>query len=154
MKEYFKYANGFVNINYENLFLTNSGNWSETRELLEKSSKTIKKHKYKSLKIYIFLFIIVCLVTLVLSKSKSGSIPFSIILLGLGVFVYMKREIGNLYKIPISKISSISIIDNSVTIVFFNEDKTEDLEKINAIEAKGLAVLENLKLQIKENYIQ
>jgi hypothetical protein len=54
MKEYFKYANGFVNINYENLFLTNSGYWSETRELLEKSSKTIKKHKYKSLKIYIF----------------------------------------------------------------------------------------------------
>ncbi len=154
MKEYFKYANGFVNINDENLFLTNSGNWSETKELLEKSSKSIKKNNYKSLKIYIFLFIIFCLVALILSKSKSGSIPFSIILLGLGVFAYMKREIGNRYKIPISKIRSISIVDNSVKIVFFNENKTEDWEEINAIEAKGFAVLENLKLQIKGNYIQ
>ena len=38
MKEYFKYANGYININDENLFLTHSGNWSETSTLVEKLS--------------------------------------------------------------------------------------------------------------------
>jgi hypothetical protein len=151
MKVYFKYANGYVNIDEDNLFLTNSGNWSETHKLLEKSSKSIRKYNFKVFKIYIFLFIIVCLITLILSKSKSGSIPLSIILLGFGVLAYMKREIGNRYKIPISKISNISIVDNSAKILFFNENNSEDFEEIYGIEAKGLAVLENLILQGKGN---
>ena len=56
MKEYFKYANGFVNLNDENLFLTNSGNWSETSDLLEKSPKSIRQNNFKGFKIYIYLF--------------------------------------------------------------------------------------------------
>ena len=151
MKEYFKYANGFVNINDENLFLTNSGNWSETHELLEKSSKSIRQNNFKGFKIYIFLFVVVCLVVLILSKSKSGSIPFGIILLGLGAFAYMKRETGKRYKIPISKIISITIIENSAKIIFFNENCIEDFEVITVVEAKGLLILEELNRQIKVN---
>ena len=151
MKEYFKYANGFVNINDENLFLTNSGNWSETHELLEKSSKSIRQNNFKGFKIYIFLFVVVCLVVLILSKSKSGYIPFGIILLGLGAFAYMKRETGKRYKIPISKIISITIIENSAKIIFFNENCIEDFEVITVVEAKGLLILEELNRQIKVN---
>lgn len=144
MKEYFKYANGFVNINDENLFLTNSGNWSETHELLKKSSKSIRQNNFKGFRIYIFLFAVACLIVLILSKSKSGSIPFGIILLGLGVFSYMKRETGKRYKIPISKIISITIVENTAKIIFFNENNIEDFEEINGIESKGLGVLEEL----------
>lgn len=144
MKEYFKYANGFVNINDENLFLTNSGNWSETHELLEKSSKSIRQNNFKGFRIYIFLFAVACLIVLILSKSKSGSIPFGVILLGLGVFSYMKRETGKRYKIPISKIISITIVENTAKIIFFNENNIEDFEEINGIESKGLDVLEEL----------
>jgi hypothetical protein len=149
MKEYFKYANGFVNINDENLFLTNSGNWSETHELFEKSSKSIRQNNFKGFRIYIFLFSVACLIVLILSKSKSGSIPFGIILLGLGAFAYMKRETGKQYKIPISKIIRVTIIENSAKIIFFNENNNEDFEEINGLEAKGLGVLEELNNLIK-----
>ena len=64
MKEYFKYANGYVNINDENLFLTNSGNWSETHDLLEKSPKSIRKNDLKSVKIYAYYFVIIVLVAI------------------------------------------------------------------------------------------
>lgn len=154
MKEYFKYANGFVNINDENLFLTNSGNWSETHELLEKSAKSIKQNNFKGFKIYIFLFAVVCLVVLILSKSKRGSIPFGIILLGLGAFAYMKRETGKQFKIPISKIIDIKIIENAAKIIFLNENNTEDFEEIKVVETKGFPILEDLKHQIKSNLLQ
>jgi hypothetical protein len=154
MKEYFKYANGFVNINDENLFLTNSGNWSETHELLEKSPKSIKQNNFKGFKIYIFLFVVVCLFVLILSKSKSGSIPFGIILLGLGAFAYLKRETGKRYKIPISKIRNIEILKNSAKIIFLNESNNEDIEEITVIETKGLSILENIKHQINDNLFQ
>lgn len=149
MKEFFKYANGFVNINDENLFLTNSGNWSETHKLLEKSSKSIRQNNFKGFRIYIFLFAVACLIVLILSKSKSGSIPFGIILLGLGAFAYMKRETGKQYKIPISKIIRVTIIENSAKIIFFNKNNNEDFEEINGLEAKGLGVLEELNNLIK-----
>jgi hypothetical protein len=151
MKEYFKYARGFVNINDENLFLTNSGNWSETHELLEKSSKSIKQNNFKGFKIYIFLFVIACLIVLILLKSKKGSIPFGIILLGLGAFAYMKRETGKRYKIPISKIISITIIENAAKIIFFNENNNEDFEEIYGMDAKGLGVLKELNHVISRN---
>lgn len=144
MKEYFKYANGFVNINDDNLFLTNSGNWSETHELLEKSPKSIKQNNFKAFKIYIYLFIIACLILFILSKSKSGSIPFGIILLGLGAFAYMKRETGKRYKIPISKIKTIEIIGTSAKIIFYNANNVEDFEEIKSIDVKGIVVLEEV----------
>ncbi len=145
MKEYFKYANGFVNLNNENLFLTNSGNWSETLNLLEKSPKSIRKNNFKSYKIYIYLFIVVCLIVLVLTKAKSGSIPFGLILLGLGTYSYLKRETGKQYKIPISKIKSIIINENEVTIFFYNSNGIEDFEILAKVDNKGLDILSHFK---------
>lgn len=154
MKEYFKYANGFINVNDENVFLTNSGNWSETHQLLEKSPKSIKQNNFKGFKIYMYLFILACLIILILSKSKTGSIPFGIILLGLGAFAYIKRETGKRYKIPISKIKTIEISDNSAKIIFLNENNTDDFEEITHIEAKGLMILEEMNRQITTIFLK
>ena len=46
MKEYFKYANGYVNIKDEFFFLTNSGNWFEILELKEKVVPTHSSHAH------------------------------------------------------------------------------------------------------------
>ncbi|WP_196889864.1 hypothetical protein [Aureivirga sp. CE67] len=43
MKEWFKYELGYVNIDSENIYLTGSGNWSETKNLEEKTRKVSKK---------------------------------------------------------------------------------------------------------------
>ena len=144
MKEYFKYDNGYVNINDENLFLTNSGNWSETKEINEKSSKTIRQNNLKGFKIYLFLFIIVCIFLLMISKSEGRGIPVGFLSLGLAAFFYMKRETGNKYKIPLSKITDIKISGSEVKIVFLNANNIEDLETIHKVESKGLHVLTEL----------
>lgn len=145
MKEYFKYANGYININDENLFLTNSGNWSETHDLMEKSPKSIRKNKFKGFKIYIYLFVVACLIILVLSKSKSGSVPVGIILLGLAAFTYMKRETGKQYKIPISKIQNIEFSENQTKIIFLNQANAEDFEILNKVDNKGIEILNVIK---------
>lgn len=46
MKKWFKYEYGFVNIDEDYIYLTNTGNWSDTKDLQElspthKSSKII-----------------------------------------------------------------------------------------------------------------
>lgn len=149
MKEYFKYSNGYINIDSDNLFMTNSGNWSETHDLVEKSSKSIRKNNMKGFKVYVFLFIVACLMVFLFLKSKSGSIPFGIILLGLGAFAYMRSETGKRYKIPIAKITSIEIAENTAKFIFLNENNTEDFEEIKGIDAKGLTLLESLQQKIE-----
>lgn len=144
MKEYFKYDHGYVNINDENLFLTNSGNWSETLTIEEKSVKTIRKNNAKSFRIYIYFFLVICLNILIISRSQKGAIPFGIILLALGAFLYMKREMGNKYKIPLSKIKNIEISGNEAKIIFFNSSNAEDVEIIRKIENKGLLILSDV----------
>lgn len=144
MKNYFKYDNGYVNIIDENLFLTNSGNWSETYDLLEKSPKSIKQNNFKSNKINLFLFLIICIGLLMISKAKNAVLPLGFISLGIAAFFYMKRETGKRYKIPILKIIKIEVVDNSVKIIFYNANNQEDFEEITNVEFKGLAILEEL----------
>lgn len=147
MKEYFKYANGFVNLNDDNLFLTNSGNWQETINLFEKSPKSIRKNKFKGFKIYVFLIVVAVLFSIILSKAKAGSIPFGIVLLGLATYSYLKRETGKQYKIPISKIINIQLENKDAIIYFYNANDIEDIEVLKKVDAKGLDVLSKFNLK-------
>jgi hypothetical protein len=155
MKEYFKYANGYVNINDENLFLTNSGNWSETHDLLEKSPRSIRKNNFKANKIYLYYFFVFILIGFgvfdIFRDIKNRTFPFGIILLGLAGLAYMKRETGKRYKIPISKIISFDISNDKVKILFRNANDINDFEEIFKVETKGLAILEELSRQLKIN---
>lgn len=146
MKHYFIYANGFVNINDENLFLTNSGNWLETYDLLEKSPKSIKQNNFKANKINLFLFIVICIGLLMITKSKNAVFPLGFVSLGNAAFFYMKRETGKRYKIPISKIKNIEISENQAKIIFLNEANIEDFEILNGVEFKGIEIISKLCL--------
>ena len=128
MKEYFKYDNGYVNINDENLFLTNSGNWSEIATIEEKSAKTIKQNKIKGIKFYVFIALLLCFVALSITRAKSGTIPIGLILLAFAAFMYMKREVGSKYKIPLFDIGkSFQSIYNSLGF-FFGPNRTKHHE--------------------------
>lgn len=145
MKEYFKYDNGFVNINDENLFLTNSGNWSETHDMLEKSPKSKRLNNLKGFKVYAFFFILALLILAILSKS--GKIPFGILILALFAFAYLRKETGKRYKIPLSKIQSMTITDKEAKIVFLNANGVEDFEIIHNITDKGISIFNSLNLK-------
>ncbi len=147
MKEYFKYANGYININDENLFLTHSGNWSETSTLVEKSSKVTIKTNKKYLN-YLFILVLIGFgVFDVIKDFKNKTFPFGIVLIALGILAFFKREKGNRYIIPLAKIKTITILNTTAEIIFCNEDELEDCETITAIESKGIIVLEQIKEQ-------
>ena len=154
MKEYFKYANGYININDENLYLTHSGNWSETLTLQEKSSKS----NFKANRMYLNYLIIVVLIGFgvydLVKDFKNKTFPFGIVLLFLGFLAYFKREKGMRYKIPIAKIKSITILNNAAKIYFYTADDLEDCTEIFKIEIKGFTILENLKSQILPSAIK
>lgn len=147
MKEYFKYNNGFVNLDDENLYLTNSGNWQEARNLQEKSSKTIKTNKIKKRKISLYFYFLlgIGILGLMLQLSKGNSIRIPIVFCGLGflAYRYMIRETGNSYKIPLAKIKSVVLNDTMVTFHFLDENSEETKESINGIDAKGIQILKD-----------
>ncbi len=58
MKKWFKYRFGYVNIDDENFYLTNSGNWSETIDMNEKTKKTEKKGSLKKFRINVYLYVV------------------------------------------------------------------------------------------------
>lgn len=146
MKEYFKYNKGFINIDNENLYLTNSGNWQEARNLEEKSFKTIKANNFRKNKISLYFYILlgigVLAVLFQFSKGKSVRLPLVFSGLGFAAYRYLIRETGNRYKIPLFKINSISNDNDLVTIHFLDEQGIETSEVISGLDAKGIILLE------------
>ncbi|MEC4005073.1 hypothetical protein OX283_010420 [Flavobacterium sp. SUN052] len=147
MKEYFKYNKGFVNIDDENLYLTNSGNWQEARNVQEKSSKTIKANNFRKNKISFYFYILLGLGILgtIYQFSKGNSVRLPLVFSGLGfaVYRYLIRETGNRYKIPLSKIKLVSRENDSVTITFLDEQGSETTEVISGVDEKGIRLLED-----------
>lgn len=89
MKEWFKYEFGYVNIDSENLYLTNSGNWSETRDLPEKTKQASNKNDNKSSSILGFIIVTIGLLTFLIMKNFiNGKVGLTLILLTLGGLQY------------------------------------------------------------------
>lgn len=150
MKEFFKYSNGYININDENLFMTNSGNWSETLELQEKSPKSIRRNWLKGMKFYIFFFLLFggFLLSITFEEGSERILPIGLVLLIIIVYKYFSNEIGNTYKIPLEKIKNIEINKNEVRFVFLNLNGVEDFEIIHGVEEKGLVFLSEFRKRI------
>ncbi|KAF2517516.1 hypothetical protein E0W68_11140 [Flavobacterium salilacus subsp. salilacus] len=151
MKHYFKYNNGYINIDEENLYLTNSGNWQETKELIEKG-KISQQHNLKRIsekQNYWFTFYLAFMSFFVFSTETKVWLPIAIItgLLLFMLFNYFKRDFGFQYKIPLAKIDGIVPYEsNGIKISFRNAGNEADFEIINGIEEKGITFLMKLKI--------
>jgi uncharacterized protein (DUF58 family) len=148
MKTWFKYEYGFVNIDSQNIYFTNSGNWSETRALEEKGKQ--KPNNFRKFKIQLFLIICVILfASLFYFNILSGKISI-LLLVSLAIsmyfiYNYMKTELGAKFKLPISKVKSIEIVESNVTINFFDADNEINHIYLEKVEEKGKSILEGLK---------
>lgn len=151
MKQYFKYSNGYVNINEENIFMTNSGNWSEIHSLEEKSAKTEKANRRKKLKYDFYIFVmIVCGafgIYNAINDVINKTIPIFLVGMLLGVYKYFQNEKGKRIKIPLVKIIAIEVTGNNAKIFFYNKSNEKDSEELSKMESKGLQILEQLNLK-------
>lgn len=149
MKEYFKYANGYVNIDEQDVFLTNSGNWSETLDLQEKSTKTIRQNNSKRRSLDCYLFIILLFICFAGYKAYTGAIrkeiPFALMSIAFFVYRYFRKETGNSYRIPLSKIKEITVDGSTVKIIFLNQSGEEDFETLPGVDDNGIRILTGLQ---------
>lgn len=151
MKHFFKYEKGYINIDDHYLFMTKTGNWSETDSLFEKSAKAKSQNAAKKVKTYSFYAMIVA-VSLLFFFNMNGGKNNKIMLFGgivlfvLAAFNYIRSSSGKQYKIPLTKITKMELIKKDINIHFHNLDNKEDFEKIENIEEKGIQILKDLKL--------
>lgn len=151
MKHFFKYEKGYINIDNNNLYMTKTGNWSETDLLSEKSSRSKSQNAIKKIKTYSFYGMLIAISLLFffnLSNGKGNKIflPIGIILFLISGYKYIRAGSGNQYKIPLSKIIKMEYSSKSLKIYFKNKDNKEDFERIENIEAKGIQILKDLNL--------
>ncbi|MCT4580038.1 MAG: hypothetical protein N4A35_01360 [Flavobacteriales bacterium] len=149
MKVWFEYEYGYVNIDTHYLYLTRSGNWSETTKLKELS--THKKSKnIKGLSVIVILPIIgFLLFGGILYQLNSNRISLTLLigssLLLFFLYQYMKSEIGDRYKINLTKIVEIQFEDKNCRIHFYDADnEMKETELVN-ISDKGYETLKKLK---------
>lgn len=142
MKEWFKYEFGYVNIDSENLFLTNSGNWSETINLDEKTKKINAKNDTKSSSIIGFIIIVFGIFAHLIYRSFiSGGVGLTLLLLTIGggykLYQYLKTEIGAKFKIPLEKIIEVNAHGKNVEIKFLDGEGFESNYMLENIDEKG-----------------
>ena len=149
MKHFFKYTSGYINIDDDNLYLTSSGNWEEARGLAEKNSTTEKANKRRVNRNSAFLYTLLALALLatavMVGTDKLKFFPMLIVFYGIyQANKYFSKELGNRYKIPLSKIEAIEPIDGGLKISFCNEAGQPDFEVVKGVEDKGVVVLRSL----------
>ena len=151
MKDWFKYRNGFVNLDKNNIYLTNSGNWSEALSLKEKGTQ--KQNNVKKFKIQLFIILSILFLIIYFSISSFKFLKYPLILVSpLGLYLayrYLRTELGASFKLPISKVSEIQIEGSTVSLIFFNAYQVEDLEILSGVDNKGLQIMLALQTKIR-----
>ena len=141
MRVFFKYEFGYVNIDDKNIYLTNSGNWSETAGLSESSGITSLKSWIK-VAIGIALILVASLFILVSHLSDLSTrtndilgiilvafVPFSIY----KIYKSFRSDLGKTFKIPFDKVISLefSETENGSIVRFRNGKNIEERFFIN-----------------------
>ncbi len=156
MKEWFPYLYGFVNCTDDFIYFTKSGNWSETKTLKEKSTKTIRKSSYKSqasqwiVGILSLGYVYVYFTKVSLDKPSISS-AIGIIPLIAGIYFTFKRfekDMGLVFGIPIQKIQKITFEPNNTVVHFSNGDGINDSYRVTGISEKGIATLREIQSQL------
>jgi hypothetical protein len=105
MKYFFKYGAGYINIDTDNLYITNSGNWQETYDLKEKSKESTAENNRRIARMNSFVYVIFVITGFVMFKTlSSNSVYFKFIfvlpVIAYFVYQYFKSETGKRYRIP------------------------------------------------------
>lgn len=112
MKTFFKYEFGYINLDSDNLYLTNSGNWSEVKNLKEKSSIPSGKDGFRRFRIALFFVLASILLTGIffVNITSGRKSFFLLVLIPIGIYklyTYMRQDLGSRFFIPLEKIDAV-----------------------------------------------
>ena len=148
MKQWFKHEYGFVNIDVENLYFTNTGNWSETKDLKEKGIQ--QQNSFRQFRMKIIPFVIIAVVVfLLIFPIDSGKVKFSLIaglvVLAISTRNYLKRETSEKFKLPLFKIKNIKLNGETATITFQDGEGKSTEQTLEKLDREGIQLLETLQ---------
>ncbi len=148
MQEWFEYEFGYVNIDAINIYLTRTGNWSETSKLTEKCKKSKTKNDLRSIRMQVFFGAVILLLLFITFGGNNINLSIigvlSSLLFGYKVYQYLQHDMGSTYKIPRSKIKNIVVDNNEIRIDFTNGDGILDSEILANTNKKGVLIIEGL----------
>ena len=151
MKQYFKHRFGYVNVDEEKIYFTESGNWSEARSLHE-STPMIKKDSAKKLTIFgtiiliaILAIQIFILADLILTFGLITSCIAFGIYIGAIIFLRYRRNLAPKFLIPKEKLTNVTF-SGSYQATFKYLD-LENKERIQTIRMK-LDAFEGLNVHL------
>ena len=153
-KHFFKYEYGYINIDSKNLYLTNTGNWSETEGMEEKSPKTINKSDRRRTWILIFLIIGAALIFIFRFMEAVNTNLLLIVLVPfacLPLYKYMRNELGPAFMIPLHKVLFVEREGDGLRIHFTNINYENDSVYLRKIRGQGVDYIENLIASKKIN---
>ncbi|WP_420571252.1 hypothetical protein [Kordia sp.] len=147
MKEWFKYKYGFVNVDAENLYFTNTGNWSEIEGLEEKGIQKQNTFRQFRMKFIPFILIVIAVFLFIFQFEHTKikfSLIFGILVLAFTAYKYLKREIGEKFTLPISKIENIILRGETATVTFRDGEGKSTEQLVENLDQKGISLLEEL----------
>ena len=150
MKHYFKYRDGYINVNETDLYLTTTGNWSETHKLVEKSHLSEMNNSNRVTYKYFSWIVIYVVILYLLYKFTGGEqLIIAAIIAAAHFFLIVqrfRRDFGLRYRIPLSKITAIEIQnDLDITIHFTNLESKPDFQELKEVQDKGVIFLSKWK---------
>jgi hypothetical protein len=149
MKEWFKYEYGYVNVDDECLYLTNSGNWEEARKAEES-----KENSGSGNLIYaVALFGIAALIVIWLLSISTVVGTSLLALLAYGFyswFNYLKTGVGASIKIPKAKLLNVEADNQDLIIKFLNGKDRVSFHRLIKVDPKGHEIMDGLQQNISK----
>ncbi len=125
MRQHFKIAQGYLNVDEAAVIFTRSGNWTEAAHAPELDRTVRSKH---TLRLSIGLALIALGDTFLAAKTLraawgTGSVLLIIGALGLGLYAMYDRlrdDLGGHYRIPFRKVIAMTYVDEHLDIRFLD----------------------------------
>lgn len=156
MRHYFKYYNGFINVDENNLYLTKSGNWKEVEEIAEKNILSIENNSSQNLYRYTFYWILYTIIIVIFFKFFSLKFwIFLAIKLAIAQFLltyFYRRDFAKSGIIPLYHVLAIEKVNKKdIKISFRNINNEQITEVLKNVDSKGIDYLTGM-VSLSENF--
>lgn len=143
MREWFKYSQGYVNIDDDSVYFTKTGNWSEVGGLEEKNAENFKQQDQSSKIKVISYFSIVAIIFLF--GLYAGGVTLTVVIIMVAVAIaaykYMIPEFGASFKIPKSKIEKVTVENEEIQISFVDQDGDHSQKTLRKVDTNSREIL-------------
>jgi len=136
MQRHFKYSKGYINIDDTTIFLTETGNWSETKGLSEKKSNQLVRRYGNAIAILIVSLVIALVGIFLFISSQKFRVGGVVGIIAVLFFFYqaVSSKMGYKFYVPKEKVIKVSSHKNILFLKFKNASDKEEIVRISDIE--------------------